>query len=210
MYPCSHMSCDFSLILGKMSKFGQIVYVLDLLWTCDNSNLPDFWGVLVSLFFVFNTPKQSLCRGLGTRRVHSWEGGETAVGEQRAEEDHRQHWGLSRNQAPGRGEETAESKPSARCMLETQGGPRAPLRLTIWAVELSLSSRGLGVGGGDHLFMYLWIHLPLTSCKDGAQGTLLSRNPLPPLTPSRRARVSMCAFKWQCFSPNYKMWIRYT
>lgn len=193
------MSCAFSLILGKVCKFGQIVYVLDLLRTCDNSNLPDFWGVLVSLFFVFNTPKQSLCRGLGTRRVQSWAGGETAVGEQRAEEDHRQHWGLSRNQAPGWGEETAESKPRTRCMPETQGGPRAPFRLKIWAVALTvfhLRDWGWGVGGGDHSFTYLQIHLPLTSCKDGAQGTLLSRNPLPPLTPSRRARVSMCAFKW--------------
>lgn len=157
------MSCAFSLILGKMRKFGQIVYVLDLLRTCDNSNLPDFWGVLVSLFFVFNTPKQSLCRGLGTRRVQSWAGGETAVGEQRAEEDHRQHWGLSRNQAPGRGEETAESKPGARCVLEMQGGPQALFRFKSWAVELSLSSQGLGVGGGDHSFTYLQIHLPLTS-----------------------------------------------
>ena len=82
---------------------------MDLLLTCDSSDqLPrhqpltsEVWG----LFFVFNPAKQSLCRGLGPGRVRGGEGGETAVGDERAEEDHGQHRGPGGHQAPGGGEE---------------------------------------------------------------------------------------------------------
>lgn len=101
------MLCTSGSIWREKNTFGQIVYVLNLPLTCERQTSP----ISVSYF-----SEQSLCRGLGSGRVRSGERGETAVGEQRTEEDHRQHRGLGNDQAAGCREKAAERRPRERYM----------------------------------------------------------------------------------------------